>query len=66
MTKAIAAVIIVLVCYGVWELFLYWEKVKNAEETSQKQEAAAAVVGHGVRPRAMRAPGEARCTQAEA
>ena len=45
MTKLIAAVIIVLVCYGVWELFLYWEKVKNEEETTQKQEAVAAVIG---------------------
>jgi hypothetical protein len=45
MTKAIAALIIVLVCYGVWELFLYWEKVKNEEETKQKQDAAAMVMG---------------------
>ncbi len=45
MTKAIAALIIVLVCYGVWELFLYWEKVKNEEDTKQKQDAAAIVAG---------------------
>jgi hypothetical protein len=45
MTKLIGALIIVLVCYGVWELFLYWEKVKNEAETKQKQEAAAMVVG---------------------
>ena len=31
--------------YGGWELFLYWEKVKNEEETTQKQDAAAAVIG---------------------
>jgi hypothetical protein len=45
MTKFIAALIIVLVCWGVWELFLYWEKVKNEEETQQKQDAAALVMG---------------------
>jgi hypothetical protein len=45
MTKAIAAVLIVLGCYGVWELFLYWEKVKGQEETQQKQSAAAQVAG---------------------
>jgi hypothetical protein len=32
MTKLIAAVIIILVLYGAWELFLYWEKVKNEEK----------------------------------
>jgi hypothetical protein len=45
MTKLIAALIIVGVLYGGWELFLYWEKVKNEEETKQKQEAAATVMG---------------------
>jgi hypothetical protein len=45
MTKLIAALIIVAVLYGGWELFLYWEKVKNQEETQQKQDAAAAVMG---------------------
>jgi len=45
MTKLIAALIIVAVLYGGWELFLYWEKVKNEEETKQKQDAAAAVMG---------------------
>ena len=45
MTKLIAALAIVVVLYGGWELFLYWEKVKNEEETKQKQEAAAAVMG---------------------
>ena len=45
MTKLIAAVIIILVLYGGWELFLYWEKVKNEEETAQKQDAAASVIG---------------------
>ena len=45
MTKLIAAVLIVLACYGVWELFLYWEKVKNDEDLRQKQDAAAQVLG---------------------
>ena len=45
MTKLIAAVIIVLALCGVWQLFLYWEKVKNEEETQQKQDAAATVMG---------------------
>jgi hypothetical protein len=45
MTKVIAVLLIVVVIYGGWELFLYWEKVKNEEETKQKQEEAAMVVG---------------------
>jgi hypothetical protein len=45
MTKLIAALIIVLACWGVWELFLYWEKVKNTEEAKQKQDANALVIG---------------------
>ena len=45
MTKLIAALIIVAVLFGGWRLFLYWEKVRNEEETKQKQEAAAAVMG---------------------
>jgi hypothetical protein len=45
MTKLIAAFIIVVVIYGGWELFRYWEKVSHEEETKQKQDAAAMVVG---------------------
>jgi len=45
MSKLIAAVIIIAVLYGGWELFLYWEKVKNEEATQQKQAAAAMVMG---------------------
>ena len=45
MTKAIAVLIIVVVLYGGYALFLYWEKVKNEEETKQKQEAATMVMG---------------------
>jgi len=44
-TKLIAALMIIAVLYGGWELFLYWEKVKNEDETKQKQEEAAAVMG---------------------
>ena len=45
MTKLIAAVLIVAALYGGWEFFLYWEKVKNDEETKQKQDAAAMTSG---------------------
>jgi hypothetical protein len=45
MTKLIAVLIIVLVLFGGWKLFLYWEKVKNDEDLKQKQAAADLVVG---------------------
>ena len=45
MTKIISVLIVVLVLYGGWHLFLYWEQVKNQEETAKKQEAAAIVAG---------------------
>jgi hypothetical protein len=45
MTKLIAALIIVVVLYAGWHLFLYWEQVKNEEENTKKQAAAARVVG---------------------
>jgi len=45
MTKIITVFIIVVVLYGGYSLFLYWEKVKNEEETKQKQEAAALIAG---------------------
>ncbi len=45
MTKLIAILIIVATLYGGWQLFLYWEKVKNEEDIKQKQEAAALVMG---------------------
>jgi hypothetical protein len=45
MTKLIAALMVLAVLYGGWELFFYWEKVKNEEETQKKQNAAAMVVG---------------------
>ena len=43
MTKVIAAIIIAAVLYGGWQLFFYWEKVKNEEEVTKKQEAASQV-----------------------
>ena len=42
-TKLIAALIIIAALYGGWNLFLYWEKVKNEQETQKKQAAAAEV-----------------------
>lgn len=45
MTKVIAVVMIVLVLWGGWELFFYWERVKNEEESQKKQAASAAVMG---------------------
>ena len=43
MTKAIAALIIIGVLYAGWEMFLYWDKVKNEQEQVQKAEAASTV-----------------------
>lgn len=45
MTKLIAALIIVVVLYGGWQLFFYWERVKNEQETEKKQIVAEAVMG---------------------
>jgi len=42
-TKLIAVLIIVAALYGGWNLFLYWDKVKNEEETAKKQAVASAV-----------------------
>lgn len=43
MTKLIAAVIVVAVLYGGWELFFYWERVKNEEDEQKKKSVAVAV-----------------------
>ncbi len=43
MTKLIGAAIIIGLLYGGWELFLYWDRVKNEEQTTRKEEAGAAV-----------------------
>lgn len=45
MTKLIAAVFIILVLWGGVELFFYWERVKNQEETQKKQAVAAQALG---------------------
>ena len=45
MTKVIAAFIIIVVLYGGWHFFLYWEKVRDEKEAKQKQVAAAVVLG---------------------
>jgi hypothetical protein len=37
MTKIITAAIIIIVLWGGWELFFYWEKVKNEEEIAKKE-----------------------------
>src|SRR5207302_6055956 len=42
------ALIIVAVLYGGWNLFLYWDKVKNEQETEKKQAAAAVVNGESL------------------
>ena len=45
MTKLISALIIIAVLFVGWQLFFYWEKVKNEEENQKRQIAAAAVIG---------------------
>jgi hypothetical protein len=37
MTKAIIVFVIIIVLWGGWHLFLYWDKVNHEEETSRKQ-----------------------------
>src|SRR5436190_4040739 len=43
-TKLIAAFIIIMVLYGGWHLFLYYDRIKNEEQTAQKQAAATAII----------------------
>jgi hypothetical protein len=45
MTKIISVLVVVLVLYGGWHLFLYWEDVKNQEAAAKKTEAAAITTG---------------------
>jgi len=47
-TKLIAAVVIVAVLFGGWNLFLYWEKVKEEKESVRKEAAVAAVTGESL------------------
>ncbi len=46
MTKLIAALIVAAVLFVGYQLFLYWDRVKNEEETARK-EAAAKVITRG-------------------
>ena len=48
MTKVIAAFVIIVVLFGGYHLFLYWERVKNQQETEKKQAAALAVQGESL------------------
>ncbi len=43
MTKLIAVLVIVAALYGGWNLFLYWDKVKNEEETAKKKAVSSVV-----------------------
>jgi len=43
MTRLIAVLIVVVVLFGAWRFFLYWDSVKNEEEAKNKQAAAAVV-----------------------
>ena len=45
MTKLIAALIVVAVLFGGWQLFFYWERVKNEEESVRKTAAAVEIAG---------------------
>src|SRR5437763_6911453 len=47
-TKLIGALVIVAVLFGGWNLFLYWEKVKDEKESVRKEAAAAAVTGESL------------------
>jgi len=47
-TKLIAAFIIIVVLFGGYHLFLYWERVKNEEEAQKKQVAAMVVQGESL------------------
>ena len=48
MTKLITAFIIIMVLFGGYHLFVYWERVKTEEETQKKQAVAAAVQGENL------------------
>ena len=50
MTKLIAALIIVAALYCGWQLFSYWEKVKNGEEAQQKQDGGRPAITLAARP----------------
>jgi hypothetical protein len=45
MSKVIGAFIVIVVLFGCWHLFLYWEKVRDEKEIRQRQEARSVVSG---------------------
>ncbi len=48
MTKLITIAIILVLLYGGWQFFLYWDRVKNEKETQEKAAAAAVVTGESL------------------
>jgi hypothetical protein len=44
MTKLIAAAIIIVVLWGGWHLFLYWETVRDAEEIARKEAVSSQII----------------------
>jgi hypothetical protein len=44
MTKLIAAAIIIVVLWGGWHLFLYWESVRDAEEIARKEAISSQII----------------------
>lgn len=48
MTKLIAVLMLAAVLWGGWQLFFYWEKVQNNQETEKKQAASAMLIGEGL------------------
>jgi hypothetical protein len=44
MTKLIAAAIIIVVLWGGWHLFLYWESVRDAEEIARKEAVSSQII----------------------
>ncbi len=48
MTKLITIAIVLALLYGGWQFFLYWDRVKNENETQEKAAAAAVVTGESL------------------
>ena len=44
MTKLIAALAVIAALFIAWQVFVYWDKVKNEEESVRKEAAAAEIV----------------------
>ena len=44
MTKLITIVIIIAALWGGWQLFLYWDKVKQQDEVAEKKKAQSQIV----------------------